>query len=124
MSSVPKRFADITPEQIEEWGYLGISEGVIFNLLALNEKQRKQIRKTDKWNVNYAKGLARREIELAEKLLGTKDPQLIKELLKSTSLTEKKIVDDRVEFEIDAPSWIKPIRKRKRNENKDKRDSV
>lgn len=121
---MPKRFAEITPEQIEEWGYLGVSEGVIFNLLALNEKQRKQVKKTEKWNVNYAKGLARREIELAEKLTGTKDPTLIKELLKSTSLTEKKIIDDKAEFEIDAPNWIKPIKKRRRFENKNKGNGV
>jgi hypothetical protein len=116
MPAVPDKFARITPEEIEEWGYLGVSENIIFNLLQLNEKQRKVIRATDKWRYNYNKGLARREIELAKKLTDAKDPTLIKELLKSTTITEKKF-DNVPEIEIDAPDWIKPIKRRRRRKD-------
>lgn len=106
MPVVPKVFSEKTPQEIEEWGRLGIGEDVIFNMLGLTQKQREFAKTTDKWIYNYRKGLAKREMELAELLTNSKDPQLIKELLKSTSLVEKKLIEDNVEFKIEAPSWI------------------
>mgnify|MGYP000296875566 CR=1 FL=1 len=106
MPVVPRVFSDKTPEEIEEWGFLGVSEDVIFNMLGMTQKQREYAKTTDKWIFNYRKGLAKREMELARTLTNSKDPQLVKELLKSTSLVEKKILDDNVEFRIEAPAWL------------------
>lgn len=108
MPSVPKIFSAKTDKEIEEWGYLGLSENIVFDMMGLSFASRKIIRNTDRWSINYRKGLARREMEFARKLSETNDSSLIKEALKSTSLTDKKIVDDNAEFEIDAPSWMKP----------------
>ena len=106
MAVVPRVFSNKTPAEIEEWGFLGISEDVVFNMLGMSQKQREYAKSTDKWILNYRKGLARREMELARTLSNSKDPQLIKELLKSTSLVEKKILDDNSEFKIEAPAWL------------------
>lgn len=122
MSTTPKIFYEKTAKEIEEWGFLGVSEDVIFNMLGLSEKSRNNIRRLEKWNVNYRKGLARREIELARTLVESKDSQLIKELLKSTSLVDKKIIEDNAVFDIEAPEWMK-IKKRK-NEIKDRRKRI
>lgn len=106
MPVVPRVFSEKTEEEIEEWGFLGVSEDVIFNMLGLTQKQRDFARTTDKWVYSYRKGLARREMELARTLANSKDPQLVKELLKSTSLVEKKMIEDNVEFKIEAPEWL------------------
>lgn len=112
MPVVPRVFSDKTEEEIEEWGFLGVSENVIFDMLGLTQKQRDFARTTDKWVFSYRKGLARREMELARTLTNSKDPQLVKELLKSTSLVEKKQIEDNVEFKIEAPDWLtKKVRK-------------
>ncbi len=116
MPIVPNRVADITEEQIEEWGYLGLSEKAVFDLLKLNDRQRKTFRNTEKWKMNYNKGLARRELELAKRLESTKDASLIRELLRSTTLVDKKI-ESREEIEIDAPQWLKPKINRKKKKN-------
>lgn len=106
MPVVPRVFSEKSEEEIEEWGFLGVSEDVIFNMLGLTQKQRDFARTTDKWVYSYRKGLARREMELARTLANSKDPQLVKELLKSTSLVEKKMIEDNVEFKIEAPEWL------------------
>lgn len=120
MSTTPKVFYEKTDEEIQEWGFLGISEDVVFNMLGLSEKARKNIKSLDRWNINYRKGLARREIELARTLTNSKDAQLIKELLKSTSLVDKKDIDDHAVFEVEAPEWMKI----KKNETKNKRKRI
>lgn len=112
MPNSPRIFSEKTPEEIEEWGFLGISEDVVFNMLGLTQKQREYARSTDRWILNYRRGLAKREMELARTLSNSKDPQLVKELLKSTSLVEKKMIEDNVEFKIEAPAWLtKKVRK-------------
>ena len=107
MPFTPRIFSEKTEEEIEKWGLLGLSENVIFNMLGMTGKQRVAAMKTERWVRCYNQGLAKREMELAETLRGSKDPQLIKELLKSTSLVEKKMIDDQVEFKIEAPEWLK-----------------
>ena len=106
MPVVPRVFSDKSDEDIERFGFLGLSENVIFNMLGMTPKQKEFAMKTDKWKKNYNKGLAKREMELAETLSGSKDPQLIKALLMSTSLVEKKMIEENAEFKIEAPDWL------------------
>lgn len=116
MPKVPVAFSEKTEEEIEQWGYLGLSEQVVFSMLGMTPKQADFAKTTDRWKINYRKGLARREMELAKTLMDSKDSQLIKELLKSTSLVEKKLIDDNVEFKIEAPAWVtKQVKKTRKS---------
>lgn len=129
MPAVPKSFSRLKAEEIENFGYLGLSETVVFDMLNISSISRKIIRETDRWQNNYKKGLARREMELAEKLSNSTDPATQRELFKTMSISKTKVVDDNTEFVIDAPEWMKPklTKGRKKGqlaENKDNGISV
>lgn len=112
MPSVKQQFADLKVEEIIEFGRLGVSPEMVFKSLSMNEKSKKVAMSTDKWRENYNKGLAQREIEIAQALDKTKDPQLLKMIVASTTLTDKKAISESAEFIIDAPEWIRPKVKR------------
>lgn len=107
MPVVPKRVANMTYDEIYEYGRKGVADDVIFDLLELTTKQRDWLRQSDKWSKPYKKGLAQREIELAEIINSSTDTQILKERLKGTSIIQQKAIDDDVEFVIEAPDWVR-----------------
>ena len=128
MPSVPEKFAKVTPEEIQAWGKQGLSETVIFDMLGLSSVSRRVIKATDKWNTNYKMGLALREQELAEKISQSNDVGLIREVYRTMSISQTKVVDESAEFIIDAPDWMRPKinkgKKGKRAKAHNQRDSV
>lgn len=113
MPLVPKRVADLTFEEIFEFGRKGVAEDTVFDWLELNEAQRKSLRQLEKWTKPYRKGAAQRELDIADKVNQTDDTQLMKELLKTTTIPQPKQDEEVIEFIIDAPEWLKANAKRK-----------
>lgn len=123
MPAVPDRVAKMTADDIFEYGRKGVSDDVIFDLLELTNKQRDYLRASDKWSRPYKRGLAQRELELADIINSSTDIQILKERLKGTSITQQKAIDDDVEFVIEAPSWLKTKLARGRKGKRGKTDS-
>jgi len=111
MPVVPKRVERLTAQDIFEFGAKGVSDDTVFDFLELTPKQRETLRRMPKWFNPYRRGRAHRELELAKTMNETKDTQLIKEILKGTSIVQQKTIDDDVEFVIDAPEWLKAKQK-------------
>lgn len=128
MPAVPKRVSELTDEEIEHFGYLGLSETIVFDMLRLSPVSRRQVRGTDRWQNNYKRGLARREMDVADKLAKSSDPATMRELYKNMSISQTKVIDDNAEWVVDAPEWMKPKlnkgKKGQRAKTRNKRNSV
>ena len=96
--NLPNAFKKLTAEEIEQFGYEGLEESVVWSLLGITEaKSIERLSKLDLFRIPYDRGRAKLVRELHKKALEKireGDSMVLKELLKGLSSISKPKEDD------------------------------